>query len=437
MQMTYTGHIRSDSTEQTFNNNKTKIKMKKIFYLAALAVVAAACTEKTEGPEVIIEETVYEGSGNLQYFGEEGAFDTNHTYTWKCEGTSINIDIEIDLDQYRDAEYEGYSSWQLGSFTLPQGSVSEFLGTFVNQLDETTFVSVNTTDGTEFAMNSYKPGVWLDENGDEGYCSCVCWQWYVWEGKTDIDGNTIGYDYSAEEYPGLFYVVAAPGSIDYCAGKKVVSTNYIVVDGQTYDFIVTFDLKGTAVEAPKDESESVTAAKGEAFLTALDMTTVYETSKLAWDCSAEGFNFEATISVSEAGENWGIGYVKFDYSVFNDIIGEDICNTTLENFYPLNPDGTPVIKVAEDGTESKVWNSYAPGEWISLEGMPANWGDIPNHSFWQLHAYADTQGQYYDIKVPGALIIGQCPGVPVAGDVAVSKAVIKDIPWTVTFKYVE
>ena len=83
--------------------------MKRFFYLAALAVVAAACTEKTEGPQVVIEETVYEGSGNLQYFGEEGAFDTNHTYTWKCEGNSINIDMVIDLDQYRDPEYEGYS----------------------------------------------------------------------------------------------------------------------------------------------------------------------------------------------------------------------------------------------------------------------------------------------------------------------------------------
>ena len=167
------------------------------------------------------------------------------------------------------------------------------------------------------------------------------------------------------------------------------------------------------------------------------MSTVLENSKLAWDCSADAFNFEATISIAEAGEAWGIGYVKFDYSVFNDIIGEDICNTTIENFYPLNPDGTPVVTVAEDGTESKSWNSYAPGEWISIDGLPANWGDIANHSFWQLHAYADTQGQYYDIAVPGALIIGQCPGVPVAGDVAVSKAMINNIPWTVTFKYVE
>ena len=401
--------------------------MKKILLIAAVATAAIACEEKQEGPQIVIEETVYEGEGKLQYFGEEGAFDTNHTYTWKCEGTTINIDMVIDLDQYRNPEYEGYSSWQLGSFTLPKGSVSEFLGTFVDQLDETSFYPVNTTTGEQFTMNSYKPGVWLDENGDEGYCSCVCWQWYIWEGKTDAEGNTIGYDYSAEEYPGLFYVVAAPGSIDYCAGKKVVSTNYIVVDGTTYEFIVTFDLKGEVTEAPKDENAGVTETKGEAYLTALDLTTVYETSKLAWDCSAEGFNFEATISIAEAGGNWGVGYVKFDYSVFNDIIGEDICGTTLANFYPVLP----------DGTQLEAWNSYAPGEWISIEGLAANWGDIANHSFWQLHAYAETQGQYYDIAVPGALIIGQCPGVPVAGDVAVSKAVINNIPWTVTFKYVE
>ena len=406
--------------------------MKKILLIAAVATAAIACEEKPEGPQIVIEETVYEGEGKLQYFGEEGAFDTNHTYTWKCEGTTINIDMVIDLDQYRNPEYEGYSSWQLGSFTLPKGSVSEFLGTFVDQLDETSFYPVNTTTGEQFTMNSYKPGVWLDSNGDEGYCSCVCWQWYIWEGKTDASGNTIGYDYSAEDYPGLFYVVAAPGSIDYCAGKKVVSTNYIVVDGTTYEFIVTFDLKGEVTEAPKDESEAVTAAKGEMNLTALDLTTVYETSKLAWDCSAEGFNFEATISIAEAGESWGVGYVKFDYSVFNDIIGMDICNTTLENFYALNPDGTTYVVVGEDGSESRGWTSYKPGMWVDKDGNP-----VFSHSFWQLHAYADTQGQYYDIAVPGALIIGQNPGVPVAGDVVVAKAMLCDIPWTVTFKYVE
>ncbi len=59
---------------------KTNIKMKKIFYLAAIAAVFAACEKKPEGPQVIIEETTYEGEGKLQYFGEEGTFETNHTY---------------------------------------------------------------------------------------------------------------------------------------------------------------------------------------------------------------------------------------------------------------------------------------------------------------------------------------------------------------------
>lgn len=413
--------------------------MKKIFYLAAIAAVFAACEKKPEGPQLIIEETTYEGEGKLQYFGEESTFETNHTYKWACdnENNKITIDLVINLDDYNNEEYEGYQSWQIGSFTLPVGSINEYIGEFVTDLDESAFYPVNPATGEQFEFNSYKPGCWLDENGGPKYPGVLCWQWYIWEGKADMNGNTIGYDYSQEEYPGLFYVVAAPGTTNLYAGTTVVSENKLVAGDVTYDFIITAKYIGAAYEAPKDESEAVTEAKGEANLTSLDMSTVLENSKLAWDCSADAFNFEATISIAEAGEAWGVGYVKFDYSVFNDIIGEDICNTTLENFYPLNPDGTPVVTVAEDGTESRAWNSYAPGEWISLEGLPANWGDIANHSFWQLHAYADTQGQYYDIAVPGALIIGQCPGVPVAGDVAVSKAMINNIPWTVTFKYVE
>ena len=124
--------------------------------------------------------------------------------------------------------------------------------------------------------------------------------------------------------------------------------------------------------------------------------------------------------------------MKFDYSVFNDIIGENICNTTLENFYALNPDGSVYEVTAEDGTVSRGWTSYTPGMWVDKDGNP-----VFSHSFWQLHAYAETQDQYYDIPVPGALIIGQAPGVPVAGEVVVAKAMLCDIPWTVTFKYVE
>ena len=54
--------------------------MKKIFFFAAVAALLIGCKEKPEGPQVIIEETTYEGEGKLQYFGEEGTFETNHTY---------------------------------------------------------------------------------------------------------------------------------------------------------------------------------------------------------------------------------------------------------------------------------------------------------------------------------------------------------------------
>ena len=407
--------------------------MKKILFFAAIAALAIACEKKPEGPQVIIEETTYEGEGKLQYFGET-TFETNHTYKWSCdkENNKISIDLVINLDDYNNEEYEGYQSWQIGSFTLPVGSINEFVGEFVTELDETAFYPVNPATGEQFEFNSYKPGCWLDENGAPKYPGVLCWQWYIWEGKTDMNGNTIGYDYSSEEYPGLFYVVAAPGTTNLYAGTTVVSENKLVAGGVTYDFIITAKYVGAAYEAPEDESESVTEAKGEANLTSLDMKTVLENCKLAWDCSAEGFNFEATISIAEAGESYGVGYVKFDYSVFNDIIGMDICNTTLENFYALNPDGSVYEVTAEDGTVSRGWTSYIPGMWVDKDGNP-----VFSHSFWQLHAYAETQGTYYDIPVPGALIIGQAPGVPVAGEVVVAKAMLCDIPWTVTFKYVE
>ena len=408
--------------------------MKKIFFFAAVAALLIGCKEKPEGPQVIIEETTYEGEGKLQYFGEEGTFETNHTYKWACDSETkkISIDLVINLDDYNNEEYEGYQSWQIGSFTLPVGSINEFLGEFVGELDETAFYPVNPATGEQFEFNSYKPGCWLDENAAPKYPGVLCWQWYIWEGKTDMNGDTIGYDYSQEEYPGLFYVVAAPGTTNLYAGTTVVSENKLVAGDETYDFIITAKYIGAAYEVPEDSAPLQTAAKGEAKLYSLDMKTELATSSLKWDCSAEAFNFEATISLTEAADSYGVGYVKFDYSVFNDIIGMDICNTTLENFYALNPDGSIYEVTAEDGTVSRGWTSYAPGMWVDKDGTP-----VFSHSFWQLHAYADTQDQYYDIPVPGAFIVGQCPTVPVAGDVVVAKAMLTDIPWTVTFKYVE
>lgn len=407
--------------------------MKKILFFAAIAALAIACEKKPEGPQVIIEETTYEGEGKLQYFGET-TFETNHTYKWACDkdNNKITIDLVINLDDYNNEEYEGYQSWQIGSFTLPVGSINEFVGEFVTELDETAFYPVNPATGEQFEFNSYKPGCWLDENGAPKYPGVLCWQWYIWEGKTDMNGNTIGYDYSSEEYPGLFYVVAAPGTTNLYAGTTVVSENKLVAGGVTYDFIITAKYVGAAYEAPEDAAPLQTAAKGEAKMYSLDMKTELEVSSIKWDCSAEAFNFEATISIAEAGESYGVGYVKFDYSVFNDIIGMDICNTTLENFYALNPDGSVYEVTAEDGTVSRGWTSYTPGMWVDKDGNP-----VFSHSFWQLHAYAETQDTYYDIPVPGALIIGQCPTVPVAGEVVVAKAMLCDIPWTVTFKYVE
>ena len=176
-------------------------------------------------------------SGNLE--GPDGAM-SNHTYSWKLSDAGITVDVDIDTDQA--AARGGY---EVGHFELPVEKVNAFLGVDVRDLNENTFYGVTAAGAKVPEFTSYKPGMWVDIN--ENACAwdkgTGFWQWYIWGGKKDKNGNKIWYDGDPDgtgANQGRFFVGMHPEHVAAAKGKTIVFRNKISAHGSTVDFIITY-----------------------------------------------------------------------------------------------------------------------------------------------------------------------------------------------------
>ena len=176
-------------------------------------------------------------SGNLE--GPDGAM-SNHTYSWKLSDAGNTVDVDIDTDQA--AARGGY---EVGHFELPVEKVNAFLGVDVRDLNENTFYGVTAAGAKVPEFTSYKPGMWVDIN--ENACAwdkgTGFWQWYIWGGKKDKNGNKIWYDGDPDgtgANQGRFFVGMHPEHVAAAKGKTIVFRNKISAHGSTVDFIITY-----------------------------------------------------------------------------------------------------------------------------------------------------------------------------------------------------
>ena len=176
-------------------------------------------------------------SGFLE--GPDGAM-SNHAYSWKLSNEGIAVHVDIDTDQA--AARGGY---EIGHFELPVEKVNAFLGTDVRNLDESSFYGVTASGAKVPEFTSYKPGMWVDIN--ENACAWSSgtgfWQWYIWGGKKDKNGNKIWYDGDPDgtgANQGRFMVGMHPEHVAAAKGKTIVFRNKISAHGSTVDFIITY-----------------------------------------------------------------------------------------------------------------------------------------------------------------------------------------------------
>ena len=452
--------------------------MKKAFYITGLAALAiTSCTlneayvnpavPRVDKPQPVIK---YEGSGNLVTgkIGEEKQLDSK--YSWEAKDNVITINIDFDL-----TEYIAGGGWELGYFFLDVDSINDYLGLLVtSDTNEENFYGVQP-DGTRCDWTSYKPGMWVNADGSSsGSGGMLFWQWYIWTGR---DG--IFYDYGEgkdKAYNGLFLVGGNPGNV---AGKAVdlvgtttTSKAKLVVNGQTYDFIVNVKyLNYDTSDDGWDHAEPQSALSGTAKLM-LDRETESE-FPISWNITSSAITFTCELSLAklvqdfemeyhEAGDVVGegddaqtltetgyyygpyaIGYVKMDLGIFTDIIGKDITTTTFDEFFPCDADGNKLTvrytrnwDTGEDvSAEFEGWTAYSPlpGEWVRFDGTAGNWSS--GAMYWWMNFDKDNSQEFL---CEGAFVIGNGPNaIHHVGDVVTSYNMCCGIPFNVVVKYVE
>ena len=385
--------------------------MKKIFVLMALAsLTLVSCHKKAwyENDGIPVEpepepEIVYEGDGNLEKEGSNGVAETNSTYTWKAEGTSITIDAYIDTGQYIHGDDQfGGGEYCIGWFTLPIATMNEFLGLDVkSDLNEDNFYAVNA-DGTRVAeFTSYKPGMWVDADGNSSNWSAgsAFWQWYVWQDKG------VSYDMDQGKFPGIIYLGCQPANAAAVAGKTVTSKAKIEANGTTYDWTINFHYA---------ETEKVLEGSGKLSRFVWDDDDNYHTeeclSNYSWTLAADsGLEIFVEVNTEEWTDSgdWMIGWFDFPRAQFKEVVGFDPAEQDESSFYALDDFDDPV----------EEFSSYKPGMWVDEKGLPAS-GWSTGTVYWQWYVWGGktdkngkTIGYDYDYtKHPDIFVVGGNPG---------------------------
>ena len=386
--------------------------MKKIFVymaLASLALTACHTKEYFENDGIPVEpepepEIVYEGEGNLEKENKDGSVaETNSTYTWKAEGTSITIDAYIDTGQYIHGDDEfGGGEYCIGWFTLPIATMNEFLGLDVRaDLTAATFWGVDP-DGTKVdSFTSYAPGMWVDDTGASSNWSAgsAFWQWYVWEDQG------VTYDMSQGDYPGIIYLGCQPANAAAVAGKTVTSKAKLTANGTEYDWTVNFHYA---------ETEKVVEGSGKLQAFVWDDDDNYHAeeklSQYSYVLAADS-GLEITVEVNTEewieSEDWMIGWFDLPRAEFKEVTGIDPAELDETSFYAIDDFGDPV----------EEFTSWKPGMWVDEKGLPApGWSE--GVAYWQWYVWGGktdkngkTIGYDYDYeKHPDIFVVGGNPG---------------------------
>lgn len=395
--------------------------------LAAFAFVG--CQDVTdENPNLPwdyleVPADVVEGNGTLTSPVDD--YTGTSTYSYKADGTDITIEVNVSKEDLLATIDAG--QWEIGHFTLPVNDINNWLGDFVSNLDETTFVAYEP-DGTAVEeMTSYKPGMWVDADGkSSGSSGYAFWQWYIWGGKTDKNGDEITYDYDYAENPGLFMVGGAPSNFASCSGLTIKMHNVITMNGTDYNFDITFKYAELGdLPEPTNEVSLDYVAVGNAYAY---RSAAYGFHQATWQFTETGVvvDVDAYVPSIKENEDWAFLLSAIDVDAMVEYLGVDSIDklADFEYFHPVLSDGATV-----DGT---AWTSYAPGQWVDADGAGVTYDS--GVMFWQ-YQFGDCK--YEGHTTEGLLVIGTNPANvdAVADKTVTSKAVMGDKSWTVNVHF--
>ena len=367
--------------------SKAKIvKDDKDFTITVTYIFHDVILPETEG----YPEAVFEGTGTPYPYG--GGVDGDHTLQWYFDEAGLTVDV--------DAYIPSIEGWGFSAVVIPTDAVKAYLGIddIETLFDPTYFYGINPDDSkVDYGDNhevwsSYKPGMWVGEDGTQsGPGGVMFWQYQFGDHK-----------YDGHFTEGLMVIGTNPGNVANVAGKTV--TSRAKMGEKLLSVNVTF------------HAEYPTAKEGKV-----------GPFSYSWNMTDTGMAITSNVSLASADDSWAWMGFFINEAYINAKYGVDIAQlaTSIDTFYPVAPDGTPYEK----------WSSYIPGEWFMEDGSEGAWNT--GVSFWQYYTsnYADLGP--HDFEAPNVLYVGKNPGYEFHAGSYVSKAKFSDYDFTFTINMTE
>lgn len=378
-----------------------------------------------------LSEKSAEGAGKLVQFQEDGKgnvseVETLSSYTYKIGENSADINVVVNTEEWTES-----GSWEIGHFKLDRAQFKDVTGIDPAELDETTFYAVDDFGDPLEQMTSYKPGMWVDENGlpAAGWSpGVVYWQWYVWGGKPSVDEKgepyTISYDYDYEKYPDTFIVGGNTGNKSKITFEQPFST-FVYMQGadKEYTMTITYTFKEQILPETEGYPEAVFEGTGTSYPYGGGVDGDHT---IQWYFDEEGLtvDVDAYVPTIQANGDWIFTAATIPTEVMAGYLGVDIEQLfDTSYFYPLNADGAASGSWTCDNT---------PGQWVKADGSAAGWSDGVMYWWYQWgdHKY---EGHFTE----GLFLVGTNPGnvETVAGQTVTSKAQLGDKILTVNVHY--
>lgn len=418
-----------------------------IIYLGCQPANAAAVAGKTVTSKAKIEangttydwtvnfhyaetEAVVEGSGKLSKFVWDD--DDNYHVEESLSGYSyvlaadsgLEINVTVNTEEWTES-----GDWMIGWFDLPRSLVKDVSGIDPAELDENTFYAIDDFGDPVEEFTSWKPGMWVDEKGlpASGWSEGTAyWQWYVWGGKTDKNGKTIGYDYDYEKHPDIFVVGGNPGNVSKITFEEPFTTNAMMVGaGKEYPVTITYTFLEKILPETEGYPEAVFEGTGTPYPYGGGVDGDHT---IQWYFDDEGLTVDVDAYLPTI-EGWGFTAVVIPTDAVKGYLGIDDIEQLYDPsyFYGINPDGSTV----DYGNNHDVWSSYKPGMWVLEDGNQSGSGGV---MFWQ---YQFGDHKYDGHFTEGLLVIGTNPGnvAGVAGKTVTSRAKMGNKLFTVNVTF--
>lgn len=331
---------------------------------------------------------------------------------WWYSFSKDGIDINGEIDYPNMAAYYGCLGFYLDPDTVNKYfdmASTEF--ETVNNSTLAIFYPLNGAkeDISDQGWSTYQPGMWYDAKGNSSSWTAGAAYWYY----QIYESQASSYDFKDASGYKKAFVLLGQRPNNKTLDEDSVYTSYNILNGKNWNIHISY--RGVPEKVKPDTiPDDLTHGEG----------TTAVGHKYKFDISEKGIFVECTINMDTLTGSWEMMSFNLGTNAISKLIGDTITKIgkDLTKFYPVEP----------DGTKGTSWSSYAPGQWVDLNGATSNWSS--GYLYWQYQCVENYDG-HTDL---GDFVLGTNPtnvAKVTDGTTIVSKAKLKDYDFVVTVNF--